>query len=603
MLNRRYYSFERNSFYPGKLLTARDLEAEQRYMNDKRRLRNRLEGGSGVTAGLGVIMADDASVIIQAGCAIDAAGREIVVPETRVVKLSTVEGYDRLTTDSAYLGIEYVEEQEEEVYSAMSDENGGVRFNKIREGYKLTLLDENMAARVPGELGKFVNTMDVYAGLDVRVTLETPAALPKGRAMAVRLRIERTGPGTGEYAVSFRLDTPGFTGAQGRELQIAVNNVILAYGESRTEEYVLCPESYVWGGGPLTLAVESFVIRRGEETFQLDRRLETSVRPVDKELDAFYLSDCYGRPMDKELMDSYDQRLWIARLLLIRRGSQAIVDRVLPPPFDQFSYNAQQLMILRRLERYYPLPQNAQEQASREAEQPVTFSAEQPESQRNTACGVFNLSLGLGADQKGTIYSEEIMHGLGKGPVYVDAGVEYITADEKSGGSGETILGDLSVFAGDAATAGEERIYDLRMGVKVLHERGTFIVGVKLGGQTGLISLRVRWYAFRLGEQNQQIKVPEKNERMLMVNPDTIVLAPKATAHLTPVFVNMPSEACAYRVMDPEGGTVDQNGLYTAPTREGAYEVRVEAVSDPTVYAYAFMIVSQKKKEETDENK
>ena len=99
MQNRRYFPFERNSFYPGKLLTARDFEAEQRYMNDKRRLMNRLFGGSGIAAGLGVIMADDASVILQAGCALDASGREIVVPETRVIKLPTVEGYDRLTSN------------------------------------------------------------------------------------------------------------------------------------------------------------------------------------------------------------------------------------------------------------------------------------------------------------------------------------------------------------------------------------------------------------------------------------------------------------------------------------------------------------------------
>ncbi|MEG1972389.1 MAG: hypothetical protein RR315_04450, partial [Oscillospiraceae bacterium] len=90
MQNRKYYPFERNNYYFGKLLTARDFESEQRYFNDKRRFINRLSGANGIVAGLGVIMADDASVILQAGCALDASGREIVVPETRVVKLSTI---------------------------------------------------------------------------------------------------------------------------------------------------------------------------------------------------------------------------------------------------------------------------------------------------------------------------------------------------------------------------------------------------------------------------------------------------------------------------------------------------------------------------------
>ena len=47
MLNRKYFPFQRNNYYYGKLLTARDFEDEQRYYNDKRRLSNRLTGADG----------------------------------------------------------------------------------------------------------------------------------------------------------------------------------------------------------------------------------------------------------------------------------------------------------------------------------------------------------------------------------------------------------------------------------------------------------------------------------------------------------------------------------------------------------------------------
>ena len=70
MLNRKYYPFERNNYYFGKLLTARDFEAEQRYFNDKRRLQNRLFGACGVLAGMDVIMADDTSLIRSAGISV-----------------------------------------------------------------------------------------------------------------------------------------------------------------------------------------------------------------------------------------------------------------------------------------------------------------------------------------------------------------------------------------------------------------------------------------------------------------------------------------------------------------------------------------------------
>ena len=79
-----------------------------------------------------------------------------------------------------------------------------------------------------------------------------------------------------------------------------------------------------------------------------------------------------------------------------------------------------------------------------------------------------------------------------------------------------------------------------------------------------------------------------------MVQPDTIVLAPKGSAHIQPVFINMPEEALSYTLLDPEGGKVDNNGVYTAPAQEGVYEIRIEAVSSPEIFTHAFVIVSQK---------
>ena len=41
MKNLKYFPFDRNQYYYGKLLTEQDFIQEQRYMNDKRRLHNR----------------------------------------------------------------------------------------------------------------------------------------------------------------------------------------------------------------------------------------------------------------------------------------------------------------------------------------------------------------------------------------------------------------------------------------------------------------------------------------------------------------------------------------------------------------------------------
>ena len=132
MVNRKYYSFERNNYYYGKMLTSRDFQNEQSYMNDKRRLVNRLLHGVGIVYGMDVIDEDESSIVHQSGLALDAAGREIVVPRTQVIKLSTIEGYADLQTEHAFLGIAYAEEDTDPVYAVMNEGTGeeGRQFNR-----------------------------------------------------------------------------------------------------------------------------------------------------------------------------------------------------------------------------------------------------------------------------------------------------------------------------------------------------------------------------------------------------------------------------------------------------------------------------------------
>jgi hypothetical protein len=70
----------RNNYFYGKLMDAFHFEMEQFYFNRKRWLLNRLGLGSGVLCGLDVVPTDDGHVVVKPGVAIDALGREIIVP-------------------------------------------------------------------------------------------------------------------------------------------------------------------------------------------------------------------------------------------------------------------------------------------------------------------------------------------------------------------------------------------------------------------------------------------------------------------------------------------------------------------------------------------
>ena len=74
-------SFVRTRYFHGQLLEVLHFDSEQRYLNEKRWLINRLVLGYGVVCGLNVT-AEGQSVRVTAGLALDQAGREIVVPCT-----------------------------------------------------------------------------------------------------------------------------------------------------------------------------------------------------------------------------------------------------------------------------------------------------------------------------------------------------------------------------------------------------------------------------------------------------------------------------------------------------------------------------------------
>ncbi len=598
MLNRKYFPFERNNYYFGKLLTAKDFESEQSYFNDKRRFNNRLAGSNGIVCGLGVIMADDSSIILQAGCATDASGREIVVPETTVVKLSTIEGHDSLSTNVAYLGISYSEKPVDEVYSVMSNEDDTLKHNKTKEHYSLTLTDENVVAYVSSPMDDFITRTIIYSDNEVQVTQLTPKYLPKGCNITVKTIIKRTELGTGEYSFNYTLSTPGLENSQNESAtQLVLNNKKLTFNEEHVIYTELLPQAHLNSvGGTVAFKIENFSVQKNNEIFNLKKDVVVQLKPVSENLRDYYLKSYYEKAMDRVLAESFDERLWIAKISLIRKKSSVIIDSVSAAPFDQYSYNAQQVMMLQKLSQYYPEQKQLISTNSPSIEiQTTSLTTQQEEAVRQTTSGVYDFPLGLNYDVKEVLFSDEIMHGLGKGSVYIDFGIEFVSVDSIFGNKSEVVVGDAYLFE-EEYQGNEERLYHIEKAVKVLPDRGTFVVAVRPGKTSGLISIRIRWFAFKMTELNKMAVTKSGDEKMIVVTPDTIVLPPKGTAHISPIFFNMPSEPCTFTVLEQEGGEIDNSGVYTAPSKEGAYEIRVEALSDPTIYTHVFAIVTQKKK-------
>ncbi len=594
MINRKYYSFERNNYFYGKLLTSKDFQNEQRYMNDKRRLINRTLHGMGIVYGMDVVAADESAIILQSGMALDAGGREIVVPHTQVIKLSTVDGYKDLKTDNVYLGIEYAESKANPIYEMQESDVREQQYNHTKESFHLYLKDaQDCAADIRPE-DDYILSSVLYQDEEYCVTQYVPSFVVPDMVMKVRTEIKKTGqmPCTTSFSCKVNVD-----GCTEKELDIQANNFVLEFGEVLKLEHPLHPEGYVFGAESIVLNFTDIEINKSGQK-DAASNVTLQVKPVEGTVLEYVHKNSYNGTMDVDLDRNYDEKLFIAQIQLIRSKQHSMIDKVIRVPFDQYVCSTQQLMVLEKL-REFICSDTEQIHSGIVQEVQMNAASEYRSRDINTnTSGVFEMSLGNGGEVGKSYFSEEIMHGLGNGPVYVEIGIEYISRDNLLNSHRESIiLGDGSIFAEDE-TVTDEKIFEVDHAIKLLPSRGTFIVGIRPKVKMGKIGIRIRWYAFKPEDLEQRIYNAKERKGCIMVQPDTIVIPPKGTVHISPVFINMQEEALVYELLDPEGGKIDNNGMYSAPAQEGVYEIKVSVLGKPEIFTHAFAIVSQRKTEE-----
>lgn len=147
------HSFERNRFFHGKLMTARDMEAEQRYHRNRLRVLAQHVLGEGIVCGLETtVEADDEtlSVSIEPGLAFDSCGHPIVVETAATEDIDLDE-----VPDPASLYISYDDCVRESVPVPGSEDACGEEctYNRVLEIFAIE-------ARSPPEEFKRVREID-----------------------------------------------------------------------------------------------------------------------------------------------------------------------------------------------------------------------------------------------------------------------------------------------------------------------------------------------------------------------------------------------------------------------------------------------------------
>ncbi|MDR1674365.1 MAG: hypothetical protein LBR54_02825, partial [Oscillospiraceae bacterium] len=225
MNNSQLLPFERNRYYSGKLLTSTDFLAEQTYFNNKRRFTNSLLFGAGIVCGFAVYNLDDMSFMVESGVAIDGLGREIVLENSVIKKMSAVEGFDSLETEDICLCLKYTEEDTQPVYSIGTAGSGGNEYepNRIRENASLFLIDKSQLQE-PAEIqAEFLNSVCLYYDDHYTVNVSMPATVSCGRYCRIQIDITKNSDTGKPFSMDCVLQMPAFTNEFGeRELAVSV---------------------------------------------------------------------------------------------------------------------------------------------------------------------------------------------------------------------------------------------------------------------------------------------------------------------------------------------------------------------------------------------
>lgn len=574
MRNSTIFPFERNRYFYGKLLSVDDFELEQKYFNDKRRMVNRFVNGTGVIAGMNVVMVDEHTVSVEAGCALDAWGREIAIDIPVIRKLSLVEGFEGcadLKDECVYLCIEYDEKENSPVHNIVGNVGaayeGGAQNSRVREGYRLYLTDRRPENLNLSYESLFQETQEIYGGQGVTVVQTCPRYVRGGDTVELVVTVENLSQQFISFSYAMDLDRMTWEGKS--RLEVSFDEMMFEKTGKYTFSYTLKAADVSGVEARLSLHEGSFRL------YASKKLLETSVKPkvfavALSELDACQemIRRHYRAAMEHQAAFAGGGPIYLSKIYMTKTGDSYMIDRVENLPYGQIlasNYlNAAliQMMISSNGGRgplYGEDSGTGRTRGGLEGSRGIRMRS-----------GITTFDLSKGGARGLRVYSDEIFHGLGFGNVTIQTGI---------------VEEDGCVTYGSAEVFGEQK-YRVETAVRTYEERGSFVIGIRLLETVVEGKVLVRWTAFKDMDEEREDKV----EKRIYIKPGLLELDLREHCHLEATCVNMADRRVLWSVREG-GGFVDENGGYTAPNIPGVYEVTAKSAACPEVKASIFVVV------------
>lgn len=573
MKNAKYYPFERNKYFYGKLLSVDDFELEQRYTNNKRRMTNRYLFGMGVVAGLYVVRVDEKTLSIEKGFAMDYSGREIVVENPVIKKLSMLEGYqasiEEGEKDYAYLCLEYDEKETGAVNNLAGNGTLGEEqvYNRISESYRLYLTEAEPDSEISDQENLYEQARVIYQGNGVKIKQIIPRYAVSGTKCDIRFQIENTSRRYLSFSMDMEFEGLNFGGQ--RRVPVSFNETQY----EKTGHYEFTYTLSVADASDLMAKVRTLCsdmkVYIDQNPVKTDAEDTEDFVAVNKEdVREQMIKNYFHLPMDTIVPANQITRLYLAKIYLVHVGDSSMIERVENLPFNQCVWGSNLATAVQQLS------DSGSGVKSRDAGKSGMMGGKNAKEEPGIriAQGTYTLDLN-GGGQKGTRFvGEEVAHGLGLGRCSIQVGLE----DDK----GVITYGSSEVF--------EDTRPMIELAVKVFPDRGTFQVGGRLYQQVTKNEVTIHWTAI----MNEEEFIEDRITRKIFIKPSVLELATRESHYLEAVCTNMDDKEIKWSVKNM-GGTISENGMYTAPNDPGVYEVVAQSVAYPDVKASIFVVVRQ----------
>ncbi len=577
MKNLKYFPFERSRYFYGKLLTVQDFETEQKYMNDKRRLANRFLHGSGVVCGMNVVRVDDRTISVEMGLALDFAGREIVVDAPVIRKLDMIDGYTGSIGEAGYLYlcIEYAESASEPVHSIAGSKarnTGEVEYNKYSEGYRIFFTEQEPEHEGFTNAAYYQDTKTIYWGNGIRIKQRLNRYISGGSPATLEVLVENMGQQQ-TFAFDYDVALTCLQHEGSSRLHIHFDEKEHTRASRYHLEFPLTALGVRDAEGGAQVAANSFALTVDGRPIAAQAAGANQCLICAGTASGAVIDQYYRTAMEDIVRNTYQQSIYLAKIALIKAGPTYYIEQVEPMPFRQYVLGgtlaaAMNDIILRDLQQL----KEQREESKKLAAQPVGA-----DTSRNIASGSVVIEMPIGGMTGHRFFSEEISHGLGLGQVQISLGTAWSGSDEAP-----VVWGSPEVFDEQAGEVSCE------VAARTDPAKGTFVIGIRLTATTAARRVRVHWMALRPTAEPD----PQTRQR-LFLKPDVCELKVRQVHYFQALFENVTDQRVLWNVVEPQGGEIDENGMYTAPNTVGVYEITAQSVACPELKASTYVVVRE----------